>query len=160
MQTIKVTENRWTRNCFDKLEGVGLACATFVFLTTYLPRSTCRLFVREPWRCPIQSVWSMLSWPDCDSSRARRFAGTGETRWNPRGPVPSSQTILESRSNRVRSWPMFRWPRNKRYRVKMAWGPFFSSSTRRERICPRPLQNRTRSRKVKISIEFAWDQLF
>jgi len=83
-------------------------CTTFMFLTTYLPRSTCRLFARARWRCPIRSVWSVLSWLDCDSNPVRRFAGTGETRWNPRVLVQSSQMTLGSRSNRVQFWPVSR----------------------------------------------------
>lgn len=127
-------------------------CTTFVFLTTYLPRNTCRLFARAQWRCPIRSVWLMLSWLNCDSNPVRRFAGTRETRWNPRAQVPSSQTTPGSRSNRAQFWPVSRSLQSKQCRAGMAWGTSSSSSTRRERIYLQPLQNRTKNREVKVSI--------
>lgn len=137
VQTIKVTGSR-----FDKF-GKSI-CATFVSLTTYLPRSTCRLFAKARWRYPIRSVWSMLSWPDCDSNPAQRFAEIGGTRWNLRVLVPSSQMTPGSRSNKEQFWLESRWLRNKLYRAGTASGASSSLNTRRERICPQPLQNRTK----------------
>ena len=147
VRTIKVTGSRF--NKFAKS-----ICATFVFLTTYLPKSTCRLFAKARWRCPIQSVWSMLSWLDCDSNPVQRFAKIGGTRWNLRVLVPSSQMIPGSRSNKEQFWPESRWLRNKLYRVGTALSVSSSLNTRRERIYPQPLQNRTKS---KGSFKFRYE---
>lgn len=146
VRSIKVTAS-----CSDKFGGESV-CTSFMFLMTHLPRSTCRLFARARWRYPIRNVWSMLFWLDCDSNPARRFAGTGGTRWNRIVQVPSSQTTLGSRSNRARFWPGSQWLRSKRCRAGMASGVSSSSSTKRERIYPPPLRNRTKNREVKISI--------